>query len=334
MEQDDKKEIRRLKAEARRLKRLLTVVEEDTFVADRIIRVIRDSIEALPPIQQPAIFVPDPSKHDETAILVLSDIHIGKKTPTYRPSVFVKRMACLKENMMSIVGAQRSARPIRKLVLVFNGDILDCESIYPMQATNGIAVPILDQIFSVGLPHLTDFIYFCLANFEEVTIYATPGNHGRLYQSKWTNHPSTNWDVVLYKSLEAATRNQPNLHWNICEVDWKALFRVEGHGFLATHGDMIRMYYNLPHYGQTRQATRWQSAYRDKIRLTYFIFSHFHSINTGSRFNQVVIFANGSWVTDDDFGERQLGVASVPEQLLLFCHPKHGVTARYAIALT
>ena len=240
------KDIRRLKAEVRRINRLLKVAEDETDIADRLISVVRDSVEALPPIEPPCIFVPDPAKHDETAILLMSDVHIGKKTPTYRPSVFVKRLECLKSNMMSIVGAHRSVRPIKNLVIVFNGDVVDCESIYPMQATAGIAIPILDQIFSVGLPHLSDFIYFCLANFETVTIHATQGNHGRLYASKWTNHPSTNWDTVLYKALEAATRGQDRLEWHIYEVDWKALFRVEGFGFLATHGDMIKMYYNLP----------------------------------------------------------------------------------------
>lgn len=93
------------------------------------------------------------------------------------------------------------------------------------------------------------------------------------------------------------------------------------------------MYYNLPDYGMSRQATRWANAYRDKIKLTHFMFGHFHSLNAGKRFNQIIYYGNGSFVTDDDFAEENLGIYSKPEQLLVGVHPTKGVTWRYPMHL-
>ena len=341
MEEKDVKKLKRvwakerksLKAEIRRIRRLQKAQEKEVLVADRICAIVRDSVGEIPPIAVPTLPVIE-HLHDEVALLVLSDCHIGKKTKSYNPRVFAKRLRSLEASMLSIVSSLRSIRPIRKLVLVFNGDLVDSTSIYPGQAMDGVSMPTIDQIFTVGVPELTGFLLFCLANFEEVEVYCQRGNHGRLYQAKWVVSKGTNWDVVLYKALEVATRGQDRLTWHINPLEWKSMFKILGHGFLATHGDMIRQYYNLPFYGLVRQSTRWQSAYRKRIKLDYFLFSHFHSACAGLRFNQVEVFVNGSFITDDTFGEEQIGVSSTPEQVFLGIHEKTGVSWRYVLDLT
>ncbi len=328
------KEVRRLKADNRRIRRILRSTEEEAQVANRLIGVVRDSVLALEPIEVPAFDVSEGAEGEEVAVLMLSDIHIGKKTASYNPNVFAKRLAQLEERMASIVAAHRSIRPIRKLVLMFNGDFADGESLYKSQGIDFISIPIIDQLFSVGVPRLAEFIYFCLSLFEEVEIRATRGNHGKMTgNASWRSSRSTNWDLVLYKALEVATANQPRLTWHIYDKDWKALYWIEGHGFLQTHGDSIRRYYSTPHYGMQRQAQRWCNAYRDRIKLTYFCYSHFHSICTGQRFNDVVILVNGCFTTGDVYAEENLGVTSIPEQLFFGVHRKHGVTWRYPIRL-
>jgi len=331
--ENPEKIIKRLKAQGRKYERIIKQYEDEGSLTDKIISVVTDSIESIPPIKLPKVRVYEDAQQEEVAVLLLSDIHIGKQTKSYNHKVFVKRLEVLQNSMMSIVEAHRSIRPIRKLVIVMNGDIIDAESVYPSQAIDHISAKIIDQIFSIGLPKLTEFLYFCLENFEEVECYCQKGNHGRLNASKWSSSKSTNWDFVMYKSLEAATKLQPRIKWHINTKDWKSMFKIQGHGFLACHGDMIRMYYSLPDYGFSRQSLRWANAYRNKMKLTHFLFSHFHSINTGKRFNDIVYYCNGSFVTDDPFGEEHLGVASVPEQLFFFVHKKFGVTGRYPISL-
>jgi len=324
---------RKLKAEIKQLKRLIQTTQKEADLATRIVEMVRTSVEAAPLVEIPILPELPKTMKDETALLFLSDVHIGKKTATYNPAKFAKRMNDLQERMASVLAQVRYNRPIRKLVIAFGGDIVDCEAVYPAQAVEHISIPVIDQIFTVGLPELTKFLLFCLDNFEEVECQCTRGNHGRQTgTAKWVSSKSTNWDFILYKALESVTANQPRLKWNIPYKDWKVMFREQGWSFLLTHGAQIKRYYSLPFYGMTRQAMRWQSAYRDKMKLTYFLFAHFHSAGI-YRFNQVVIVNNGSFVTDDSFAEEYIGVASVPEQVFCGIHPKYGISWRYILRL-
>lgn len=327
-----RRSLRTSKRDARTSLSLVREYEKELDVVNAIVETVEASLLKLPPIQPPRVINAKESKNEEVVGLLLSDTHIGKKTVSYNPKVFVKRLRVLESAMLSIVTAHRSIRPIKKLVVVMNGDIVDAESIYPGQSVDGISLPLIDQIFKVGVPELTNFLYFCLANFEEVEVYCQRGNHGRLNASKWSTSKSTNWDFVLYKALEGMTKNQDRLTWHINTKEWKSTFRIFNQGFMATHGDMIKMYYNMPYYGMSRQAMRWSNTYRNKIKLTHFLFGHFHSAGS-MRFNQVWMHCNGSFVTDDVFAEEHIGVASVPEQLLFGVHPKRGVTWRYPLLL-
>jgi len=325
--------LRRYKAIASKNLRLVKMYEKEIDIQDKIVTVIRETMESLPAIEMPTLYVPDEAHHEETALLLLSDVHIGKKTISYNPKVFAERLKKLETSMMSVITAQRNIRPVRKLIIVMNGDIVDAEAVYPSQSVDHIAIPIIDQIFTVGIPELTTFLLNCLANFEEVKCICTRGNHGQQNAAKWSSSKSTNWDFVIYKALEATTTNQPRIKWSINTKDWKSIFKIYNYGFLATHGNMIKRYYNSPFYGMTRQAERWANAYRNKLRLDYFLYSHFHSMDTGMRHNNLQIFVNGSFTTDDPYAEENIGVTSIPEQLLLGVHPKFGVTWRYPLKL-
>lgn len=328
----EQNEERRVRAEIKRLKRLANYYKNEADLVNRIVEMVATSVEAAPAVEVPKLPDFGKTQYDETALLFLSDAHIGKKTASYNPAVFAKRLRKLEERMMSIITAMRHERPIKKLAICWGGDIVDAESIYPGQAVDHISVPVLDQIFTVGVPELTSFLLFCLDNFEQVECHCVRGNHGRTPQAKWVASKSTNWDFVLYKTLETLTRNQPRLKWDINHKDWKSMFREQKHGFLLTHGAQIKRYYSMPHYGMTRQSMRWQTAYRSKMKLDYFLYGHFHSSGI-YRFNQVVVVNNGSFVTDDPFAEEYLGVASEPEQVLFGIHPRFGMSWRYVLRL-
>ncbi|HQO13583.1 MAG TPA: hypothetical protein PK741_10910 [Petrotogaceae bacterium] len=324
---------KKMEAEIRRLSSLVKFYEKEELFSDRIADIVRDAVESLPSIKPPEPHVPDTDKKEESVLLYISDVHIGKKTKSYNPRVFVKRLNTLKENVFDIVDIHRSVRSINKLYIAFGGDLIDAESVYPAQAVEHISIPIIDQIFTVGLPEFTKFLLDCSAYFPEIECHCVRGNHGKQNAAKWTSSKSTNWDFVFYKALEAATKGQDSIKWIIPVKDWKDTFKIYNEGFLITHGDMIKRYYSSPFYGMTRQAERWANAYRDKMKLTHFMFGHFHSLDTGMRHNRLRIYVNGSFVTDDPFAEENIGTASVPEQLVLGVHPTKGVTWRYGLNL-
>jgi len=117
-----KKETRRLKAEIRRIKSLAKHYENESYVTDRIVRVVQNAVESLPPIEVPKFRAPKEATHDEVAVIFLSDCHIGKKTRSYNPRVFAKRLRKLEKAMLSIVTGLRGIRSIKKLVVVLGGD--------------------------------------------------------------------------------------------------------------------------------------------------------------------------------------------------------------------
>jgi hypothetical protein len=329
MEKDAKK----LDSEVKRLSALVRFYEKDNDFADRIVEVVKNAVETLPQIEPPAPHVFSNGKKEEAVLLQISDVHVGKKTKSYNPKIFVKRLETLKNGLFDITDIHKAVRPIRKLYIAFCGDIIDAESVYPAQAVEHISIPIIDQIFTVGLPEFTKFLVDCSAQFDEVECHCVRGNHGRQNAAKWTSSKSTNWDFVFYKALQASMTNQERIKWIIPTKDWKDTFKIFNEGFLITHGDMIKRYYSSPFYGMTRQAERWANAYRDKIKLTHFMFGHFHSLDAGMRHNNLRIYLNGSFVTDDPFAEEYIGVASVPEQLIVGVHPTKGVTWRYPVNL-
>lgn len=322
------KKIREQKATISQLKRVVNYQQKSLNVADRIIEIIQDSVVSTPAIRRPKSFKYEGKPSEETAFLLLSDTQIGKKTKSYNIRKFEKRLESLKSGMMKIITPLRTFRPINKLVIGLNGDIVDGESLYPSQNIDGIDVRILDQIFSVGLPRLAEFILFCLANFDEVTIYAVRGNHGKNVTRRDSSR-TTNWDLVLYKALEAITANQKRLKWNIAIEDWKNIFRIYNHKFLMAHGDQFKAHFQFPYYSMGTKSIKWADLYGAK----FFLYGHWHSIHTGWRLSTIQIFVNGSFVSDDDFGEEVVGAASFPEQLLFGVHPKQGITWRYRISL-
>jgi len=328
-----KKDIRQMKADVRRWRRIARQRERDLDFVDRVTAVVRDSLETISVVEPPKISAPSEGVKDEVPVLLLSDCHVGKKTDSYDHEVFKERLTQLMVSLQSIVEIHRNVRPLKKIVVVLNGDIIDAESIYPSQSVEGVSAHILDQIYTHGIPEFVRFFEFLLGLFEEVEVHAVRGNHGKLNPSKWTSAKSTNWDLVFYRSLETALRNQDRIDWNIYQDDWKAMFQVFGWGVLATHGDMIRMYYNTPTYGISRQATRWQATYRNEMQLHYFLFGHFHTLILRERFNQVVYTVNGSFVTDDEYAEENMGVGSVPEQALFAIHPDWGWAWSYPLQL-
>jgi len=115
------KEVKRLKADVRRLRRIVKVHEKSDYLVDRVVAVVRDAVESVPNIAVPQFSDVD-GHSDETVLLHISDSHVGKKTKSYNPRVFEKRLVNLFDGMMRVVTIQRSVRPLKDLVIVMNGD--------------------------------------------------------------------------------------------------------------------------------------------------------------------------------------------------------------------
>ena len=264
--------------------------------------------------------------HPETATLVISDLHMGKKTPSYDISVFKLRLRGLVSAIKHIVeDILRQSYQIDTLKVIFDGDIVDGDSIYKTQPWH-LDEHVMYQIYRTGVPELCWMLSEFSQMFNNVDVEFVPGNHGRVGRFE---PEELNFDTILAESIKLAMSKFDNVNINVA-WDWYSIVEIEGHNFLVTHGETIRMYLNIPWYGATQKAMRWSGSLPEDWE--YLILAHFHVIQM-FKWNDKWILCNGCWPTDDDFSLKVIGMAGTPYQHFFGVHPDKGITWHYDLDL-
>ncbi|MFA5344632.1 MAG: metallophosphoesterase, partial [Kiritimatiellia bacterium] len=262
--------------------------------------VLRESIEPLK-FTQPRWTPPRTGPGDpEQAVLVLSDLHFGKRTPSYNTAIGLERLRLTCRRVQHITALHRNAYPVPDLHIIWNGDLVDGTSIYPTHPFH-IDAPVVGQIFG-NLPGIVEELAGLASYFQHVHNYCVRGNHGRV--SKFA-HEDDNFDRIFAEALRIATQGIPNMSWTIPD-GWYCKQQIGGKRFLMTHGDQVKMMLNLPWYGITTRASRWASS----VSLQDFdvlIMSHFHS-SSHLRWNGKIIKVNGTQASGDEFAIEKIGL--------------------------
>lgn len=265
-------------------------------------------------------------KEPETAVLILSDLHMGKKTPTFNIDVFKRRLKGLVEKINEILNDYlREAYEINTLKVICVGDLVDGDSIYKTQPWH-LDENVMYQIYRTGVPMLTWMLAEFSLMFDKVSVDFVPGNHGRVGKFE---PEELNFDTILAESIKLAMSQFKNVEINV-EWDWYKVIDIEGRKFLATHGEIIRMYLNIPWYGMVQKAMRWQGSLPEDWE--YLILGHFH-VSQDFQWNDIRVLANGSFVSGDDFSLKVLGLQSTPTQHFFGVHPKQGISWQYRLDL-
>lgn len=263
-------------------------------------------------------------KEEEEAVLVLSDIHVGKVTKSYNPKVFKERLKKVNTGMLRIIELLRNGYKIDTLNIILGGDIVDGEGIFPTQAMT-IDQGVLKQVFQTGVPEFSNMFINLLKYFKKIKVHCVRGNHGR--SGRFADETS-NWDIALYEACKITTQNYKNIEWNI-SYDWNNLFKIYAWEFLLVHGHQIKMSLQIPHYGITNKGMRWQGSMG---HFDYLVLGHFH-VAQYCEWNNFEYCMNGTFSSDDEFGQEIIGLMGSPKQLFFGVHPRKGVTWRYKINL-
>lgn len=281
--------------------------------------------QAVRPLEANFIKLTNPTQYsvkDESAVLVLSDLHFGKKTKTYNMAIAQERFIKLIDNTLAILSERNKISPIKELHLFWTGDIVDGEQIY---ATHGSHIDdhVVNQIFKsleIVAPQITRFVeagYIVHNHFVR-------GNHGRV--SKF-HHEVTNWDYIYGLTLELMLNNVPNMTFNVTS-NWNQVVNVRGKRILQWHGHQIKMTMNLPWYSLTTRISRWATC--DELEdFDISVSGHFHS-SSCINWNEKKVFTNGTMVSGDQFALEFIGLASTECQHL-FGVNESGVTWKYEV---
>ena len=277
---DHEAQVDDLKAYTRRLERQLArAKDKQADLVDAMYQAISDGISTIniQPVEAPE---PDRRrKHEEYAIVMLSDWQLGKKTDNYDSQICADRIDRLASKVVDITRVQRSDHPVKRCVIFALGDMLEGELIFPGQAWQ-IDSSLYRQLFD-GAEILAGFVRKMAATFEQVDVYCVPGNHGYLGgRSRKDYHPESNADRILYRIAEKITLGDPRIYWEIPDIDYHLAvdLGVNMKWFLR-HGQQVRGYNGIPWYGWVRRV--WGDAGMAKIwdryDYDYHAAGHFHT---------------------------------------------------------
>ena len=263
---------------------------------------------------------------EEIAVLVLSDLHVGKKTRWYDLKEAEKRLTNIVDKTLEIVNLHRNSYAIRELRILWVGDIVDGEQIYATQAHH-IDGPILNQIFGF-MPVMVGQLSRLAQAFDLVRCHTVPGNHGRVGKKGDNVHESSNWDNVCYEVMRYATANMKNVEWDV-SPDWYNMVKIADQTVLMYHGHQIKMTMNLPWYGVTTRVSRWAGTNRLKD-FDIAVQGHFHT-SSCLRWGNKTIFTNGTVVEGDEFALEVIGLESSQAQWLWGVRQGTGLTWQYEL---
>ena len=267
-----------------------------------------------------------PTRDEEDIVIVTTDQHAGRVTPTYNSQIYKERMDSLLDSAMDIINLHR---PIRKAHVFDLGDGVQGENPYQGSKIGDVEMPALDQVFELAVPTLSGFLVSLAQGVEEVEYDGVPGNHGH-YEK--TAPDGSNWDVFKMRALQLALQNQGGIVVNPSD-NWEQVVYIRGFGFMLFHGDMRGSNVNgLPLVGlRNRLSNHFIRHAERKTPIRYAYCGHWH---TGG---QAMIAEAGDvtlcppLMTGDEWAQKQIGVSSRPIQLIFGVHPKYGRTWEYKI---
>ena len=289
-------------------------------IAQRIINYAQS--DAPDPLREPPTFAPlpmtDTGFEPETFVLLVSDLQAGHKTVTFNFEVLKERVHRLVERTLRVTALHRKSHPIPNLEVFLLGDLVHGERVGKTVDLDELEDVVKVQLFDVVIPLLEWMIEEFSTHFETVNIRCVRGNHGVVSRE---NANTTNWDDIAYYFLQSRFRDFKNVKFTIAERFFQ-LVDVMGWKFLLVHGDQIPMYLNIPIYGVTMRSMRWQKTIGafDVLAL-----GHFHNF-TAFDWNDSLIVINGTFVTDDEWVAKILGLKGSCCQTLMSVHPNKGVT--------
>ena len=294
------------------------------------------SAGAIPPV--PAPIKDTRNKRAEVALLHSTDWQLGKQTLSYDTKECERLVKQSIEKTIRLANIQRADHPVKEIVVMFGGDIVENTTIFPSQVYE-VDSDIMAQ-FTEASRIIIEIIRTLLANFEKVTVVCEPGNHGRI--GKLGELPKDiNWDKLTYMFAGQALKNEKRLTWQMSKEDIQRV-TIGNYKALLIHGDEIR-------WGTAstivRFADRWKSgAYKffdeidqvtNGLDFRDLYIGHFHQHQSWNMANgEGSVFMSAAVESGNRYARDLLASNGVPSQRLHFIDPEKGrVTSEHRLWL-
>jgi hypothetical protein len=318
---------------------LLKEKDRTRVLAEAVYRAAHDAAVGLTLPRVPKPFLPKRNSTPEVALAILSDTQLAKRTQDYNSDVCAERVDRYARKVCGLTAIQRQDHPIEHARVYLLGDMIEGELIFPHQPYQ-IDSSLYAQVTVRGPAIFTDFLQQMLANFKTVHVVGVIGNHGRIGGPARLHNPTTNADRMLYRIIADRFTKNPRITFTIpdreCEVDWYVVdypVKAKNLGVLLFHGYQVRGggFGGFPFYGVAKRIWGWHAGAVPEP-FKYAIFGHYHQV-TKMTLGKLQVWCNGTTESSNTWAQEELSSMGDPSQLLLYMHPRRGITAEYEVDL-
>jgi predicted phosphodiesterase len=284
-------------------------------------------------------------KSEETGVLLLSDLHLGSYIEnhgylTYYPGAQLKMIDILYESFMNIIEDKRKGRNINTLHIAMLGDLVDGIKVYPGHSRQQATMTAKQQINGTK-EKLLWLLEKLSKEFEQIYVYAVPGNHGRHRREEETADDE-NYDLDLYERLDDAIKAEglKNVEMKYTKSDM--IINIMGRDIYLTHGKFFPAHVQTP--WKKGEAIGRIINLEEKMDKDYYIgeflseksfggeidyvfLGHYHNKRVSTIFKDKGIFYNGSFEVGQSKFAKKLNVNSEPTQLYISFHSDWGVSS-------
>jgi len=284
--------------------------------------------------------IPKVSKYhqEKEHVLFLSDWHAGE-TVSYEQTLGlgkydIQTLVIRLQKIVELVAEAVEYKKHKKLHIILMGDMIN-GNIHDELLFNAMSM-VADWC---GLTN--ELILYLISElkvfFDEITVTGVPGNHGRLMKKPYSKNKYNNFDYIIYKMVEDSINIMKSYDPNIgidCHFGkgLHSLVKIQDKNYLICHGDGVKTWGTIPHYGLTRMHSQLISLYAKKgIIIDYVIHGHFHISSTTQQYYSER-FSIGSLKGIDEYAMDK-GLGCKAQQLLAISFPNKGIWHRIPLTV-
>jgi len=286
------------------------------------------ALGSIPPVPAPAKDLRKAKA--EVALIHSTDWQGAKVTTSYNSEVMRQRVLQFADKIIHLTDLQRKHHPVKDCVVMFGGDMVEGLFNYPAQLWQ-IDASLFGQFTTVSRL-CVDFIRVMLANFENVTVVAEWGNHGRIAGKRAEVPKSDNVDRMVYEMSRQILAGEKRLTWEDCPEDIQEV-AVGNYRALLMHGDELGRSGFASPAAWIAGGNRWKAGAHDYDFMDIYL-GHYHRHAQEPIQKNFNIYWTGSTESDNRYARDSMAASGLPSQRLHFVDPIKGrVTAQYQVWL-
>lgn len=328
VDENDKESLRR--ALERTQRQLREAKQRDEHLVQATLTGAYDAMLSYGPLKP--VTAPKKSKRGtEVALWVLTDWQGAKRTTTYNTEIMNQRVMSFARKAVDITNIQRADHPVTDCHIAFGGDMIEGLFNFPNQVFE-IDSTLFEQFVNVSRL-MVDVVRYALENYNNVTVTAEWGNHGRIGSKRDAVPRHDNADRMTYELARQILSNEKRLTWHDCPEDIQRI-EIGNYRALLLHGDEVGRNGFASPAAIVNHVTRWQSgSYPWAFRDAYI--GHYHTHAEWALPNGLgSVYQTGSTESDNRYAGVNLAASATPSQRLHFIDPDKGrVTAAYKVWL-